>query len=274
VIVPVVMHVSTPTSSIIYFPIIMRLWPPIPDVPTLYHIINPEGDGNYMVCWSAAARATSYTLEEDDNSAFSSPTIRYSGSGTCWTASDKERGTYYYRVRASNSWGNSGWSNVQSVSVQLSEGFEAAIMPPTGWTLIATNPNETWEIDTYDPHSGSYYAHVLYDPALLDQDEVLLSPAFTAASGDVSLWSYGNLYWCRDANDNCDLEVWFVNGSWGGGDDVYLGLADDAWTGTWEWSHSTFDFSAYASGSPARIALRYVGNNGAEIAVDDILIDY
>jgi C1A family cysteine protease len=270
----------TPTSTLpplafrVYLPIILKAWPPIPDIPMLYHIINPDGDGNYMVCWSTAARATSYTLEEDDNSAFPSPTIRYSGSETCWTASGKPRGTYYYRVMGSNSWGNSGWSNVQSVSVQLSEGFEAATMPPTGWTLIPTNPNETWEIDTYDPHSGSYYARVLYDPALLDQDEVLLSPTFTADSGSVQLWSYGNLRWCRDTDDNCDLEVWFVNGSWGGGDDVYLGLADDDWTDTWEWSYSTFDFSAYASGSPARIALRYVGNDGAEIAVDDILIDY
>ncbi len=99
----------------IHLPIITKLWPPVPDIPMLYHIINPDEDGNYIVCWSTAARATSYTLEEDDNSAFSSPTTRYSGSETCWTASDKETGTYYYRVRASNSWGNSGWSNVESV---------------------------------------------------------------------------------------------------------------------------------------------------------------
>jgi hypothetical protein len=97
----------------------------------LYHIINPDGDGNYMVCWSTAARATSYTLEEDDNSAFSSPTTRYSGSGTCWTASDKEIGTYYYRVRASNSWGNSGWSNVESVSVQQAQSKFYAVADTT-----------------------------------------------------------------------------------------------------------------------------------------------
>jgi len=158
----------------------------------------------------------------------------------------------------------------------MTEGFEAGVMPPSGWTHIQTNPNETWEIGTYIPHSGSYYAHVLYDSALLDQDEVLLSPTFTADSGNVSLWSFGNLYWCRDTYDNCDLEVWFVNGSWdgGGGDDVYLGLADSDWTGNWEWSHSTFDFGPYASGSPARIAFRYMGNDGAEISLDDITINH
>jgi len=158
----------------------------------------------------------------------------------------------------------------------LTEGFETGVMPPAGWTHLQTNPNETWDIATYTPYSGSYYARVLYDPALLDQDEVLLSPAFTAYSGSVSLWSLGSIYWCRDTYDNCDLEIWFVNGAWdwGGGDDVYLGLADDDWTSNWTWSHSTFDFSPYASGNPARIAFCYVGNDGAEISVDEIYINY
>jgi len=161
-------------------------------------------------------------------------------------------------------------------SYSMFEGFEAGVIPPSGWTLIQTNPNQTWKLDTVQliPHSGSYYAAVKYDTALLDQDELLLSPAFTSDTGGVSLWSFGSLYWCRDTYDNCDLEVWFVNGAWGGGDDVLLGKTDDGWISTWEWSYSTFDFSPYASGNPARIALRYVGNDGAKIGVDDVLITY
>ena len=164
----------------------------------------------------------------------------------------------------------------KSSRADLLEGFEDGIMPPSGWTHLQTNPNETWEIDDHDPYSGNYNAHVLYDPALMDQDEVLLSPTFTAQSGSVSLWSIGSLYWCRDTYDNCDLEIWFVNGTWDGGsaDDIYLGLADDDWTGTWAWSHSSLDFSPYANGSPARIAFRYVGNDGAEIGLDDVTINY
>jgi uncharacterized repeat protein (TIGR01451 family) len=158
-----------------------------------------------------------------------------------------------------------------SYTLSISESFEAGVVPPSGWTLIQTNPNETWKIAANGPHSGTYYANVKYD---FNQDEVLLSPTFTAVAGHVCLWSFGNLYWCRDTYDNCDLEVWFVNGSWGGSDDVYLGKTDNDWTGTWQWSDSTFDFSSYASGSPARIALRYVGNDGAQIGVDDIIITY
>jgi hypothetical protein len=117
----------------------MKVWPPIPDVPVLYDINNPDGDGNYTVSWSTAARATSYTLEEDDHSAFSSPTAQYSGSGTSWTASGKEIGTYYYRVRASNSWGNSGWSNVQLVSVQLGKFYSIA-----DTTVLQGYPNDNF----------------------------------------------------------------------------------------------------------------------------------
>jgi C1A family cysteine protease len=136
----------TPTSTLmppafrIYLPIIMKVWPPIPDTPVLHDISNPDGDGNYTVSWSPAARATSYALEEDDNPAFSSPTTRYTGSGTSWTASEKEIGTYYYRVMASNSWGNSGWSNVQSVSVQpLGKFYSAA-----DTTVLQGDPNENF----------------------------------------------------------------------------------------------------------------------------------
>ena len=156
----------------------------------------------------------------------------------------------------------------------LFEGFESGVVPPAGWTLLQTNPNETWQLHDFDPHSGLYAAEVLYDAALLDQDEVLLSPPFTADTGSVDFWSFGSLYWCRDTYDNCDLEVWLVKGNWGGGDDILLGLADDDWISTWEWSNSTFDFSAYADGSPARIAFRYIGNDGAQVALDDITINY
>jgi len=101
----------------IFLPLTLRHWPPIPDTPALNAISNPDGDGNYTVSWGAADLADTYTLQEDDNSSFSSPTTRYSGSGTSWNASSKPAGTYYYQVRANNSWGSSGWSNVRSVSV-------------------------------------------------------------------------------------------------------------------------------------------------------------
>lgn len=157
------------------------------------------------------------------------------------------------------------------------EGFEAGVMPPGGWTVIQNNPNESWNISG-GGYSGAYRADILYDDALLDQDEILLSPAFSADSATLSFYSLGSLYWCRDTYDNCDLEVWLVRGEWDGGadDDIYVGKADDDWTATWAWSLSSFPLDALlpTPKAPIRIAFRYKGNDGAEISLDDIELYY
>jgi subtilisin family serine protease len=101
----------------VHFPIVMKGWPPIPATPVLNTISN-SGGGNYTVSWNAADLADTYTLQEDDNAALSSPTTVYGpGTGLSWSASSKTSGTYYYRVKATNTYGDSGWSNIQSISV-------------------------------------------------------------------------------------------------------------------------------------------------------------
>lgn len=100
-----------------FLPVVVRHWPPIPDTPVLNAINNPNGAGVYSVIWNTAYLANTYILQEDTNAAFTNPTTQYSGTGIFWSATGKSTGTYYYRVKATNSWGDSGWSNVQSVTV-------------------------------------------------------------------------------------------------------------------------------------------------------------
>ncbi len=101
----------------VYLPLVLKRWPPVPDAPVLIPISIPGSYGDYTVSWNSAYLAITYTLEEDDSVAFSNPMTRYSGSGTSWSAWGKLIGTYYYRVKATNSWGDSSWSNIQSVTV-------------------------------------------------------------------------------------------------------------------------------------------------------------
>ena len=137
----------------VYLPLVVKRWPPIPDVPVLNPIHNPDEDGNYTVSWQAAYLAETYTLQEATNPNFSGAVTRYSGTGLSWVASDKPVNTYYYRVRASNSWGDSGWSNVQQVTV----------LPPAGWQTIASQDFEgafpgEWEVfDNNGATGGEYY---------------------------------------------------------------------------------------------------------------------
>ncbi len=162
---------------------------------------------------------------------------------------------------------------VRPEAVLLNEGFEGGVVPPTGWTRQAQAPT-TWGIGTYDPHSGTYYADIEYDPGMNPQSEWLLSPELTLSSGTLSFWSFASVYWCRDTYDNCDLEVWLVIGPTAGdGDDIYVGDADPSWPANWTWAQSTFDLTPLLPGGPVRVGFRYVGLDGAEVALDDIVLD-
>lgn len=90
-----------------------------PDAPSLAPIDNSDGDGDYTLIWSEVATAVSYTLEEDDNPDFSSPIEVYLGSEPSYSITGQPVGTWYYRVKANNSWVSSIWSNIESVNVPL-----------------------------------------------------------------------------------------------------------------------------------------------------------
>ena len=92
----------------------------LPGTPWLNPIDNADGDGDYTVSWNSAARATSYTLQEDTVSDFADPTTRYDGVDLSTSFTNKPLGTYYYRVRAIGPTGQSPWSNVRSVTVSPS----------------------------------------------------------------------------------------------------------------------------------------------------------
>jgi PKD repeat protein len=91
-----------------------------PGDPYLYTIDNADGDGSYLVHWSAptgSTLTTLYTLQEDDNASFWHPDQVYQDIHTLTQIAGRSRGTYYYRVKAANGGCESNWSNVRSVTV-------------------------------------------------------------------------------------------------------------------------------------------------------------
>ncbi len=87
-----------------------------PKAPTLSPI-QQGWFGEYQLDWSDVPGASSYTLQEDDNTAFSSPALRYNGTKSSYQVSGQDGGTWYYRVLASNAAGDSPWSSIQWVLV-------------------------------------------------------------------------------------------------------------------------------------------------------------
>lgn len=109
----------TTTDSMVYLPLVMNNFPFTPDAPMLNAISNADGDGNYSVSWSSSEGADTYTLQEGVSADFSSPTIVHSGPSTSTAISGRDVGAYYYRVKASNPYASSDWSNVESLEVTV-----------------------------------------------------------------------------------------------------------------------------------------------------------
>jgi hypothetical protein len=85
------------------------------------------------VRWSAAARAASYVLERATSSNFGDAIEVYAAPGTSYDAASAGIATYHYRVKARNAWGDSDWSNVQTVEVRWER-------EPNGEAVDATGP--------------------------------------------------------------------------------------------------------------------------------------
>jgi M6 family metalloprotease-like protein len=255
-----------------------------------------------LLDWEEPTTATEYEycVDQTVNSTCNADWIS-TGSLSQVNISGLTRGrTYEWQVRASNSFGTTyastgTWWTFSTAYVTftrgyrlpqilggIGEGFEAGVMPPDSWTQVITNSDHTWEIgfNRGQAHGGWRYAIVHWDPDLTPvQDEVLISPYFVVPSsgGSLSFYSKGSLTYCRDISDNCDLEIWLVTGSWdsGSGDDLLLGVADDDWPASWTWAHSVFNYSPYVlPGTTVRFAFRYHGSNGAQIYLDDIILNY
>jgi len=128
-----------------------------PPVPVLQPIENPDGDGSYLVQWSQVPDAETYSLQESGTPDFAEPITRYAGPDLQVQVTDQPAGTWYYRVRASNSVGDSPWSAAQS-------------------TIVLPTPPELFPIDNPDA-DGDY---------LVDWSEVTSALTYTLEEDSTS----------------------------------------------------------------------------------------
>lgn len=159
----------------------------------------------------------------------------------------------------------------ETQAMLIDEGFEGTF-PPDGWKIQSLS-TFTWHQDDQDAYEGTYYAQMLYDEGMQDQSEWLITPELFISEGTLKFWSYGSTSWCRDIDDNCDLNVWVLVGELGDEENILIGKADDVWPRDWMWAESSFDLRPYLTGGPIRIAIEYRGNDGAEAGVDAVKID-
>jgi hypothetical protein len=103
----------------VYLPVGFKNAGPPVGTPILNEVDNPSGDYKYTVTWTDIEKAANYVLEEDTDVLFMNPTTVYDGPDHSASVSVMDVGTYFYRVKATNAFGESGWSNIVSVLVTI-----------------------------------------------------------------------------------------------------------------------------------------------------------
>jgi hypothetical protein len=123
-----------------------------PSSPATITVPVMSATGNYTVSWSTVTGASAYDLEEDTTPSFTSAVQVYTGASTQFGVSGKANGVYYYRVRARNSAGTSGWTNgANGCTVNLASPTAPSVLtvPATSttgnyrvsWTSVSGNPS-------------------------------------------------------------------------------------------------------------------------------------
>ncbi len=114
------------------------------------------------------------------DAAFSSPTTQYSDSGTSWPASGKLAETYYYRVKVTNIWGDSGWSNIQPASVLPPDTFYSIADADVLQGYPNSNTGSDTEMwagydDSLDPDGMIVRSHVRFDVSAIPSGTIINS---------------------------------------------------------------------------------------------------
>jgi hypothetical protein len=223
----------------------MQRWPPVPYVPHLGPIENPDHDGHYTVRWEEADLADSYLLEEATTGHFSDAELVYHGSSSSWSVpgGGNPPGTYYYRVRARNYWGDSAWSNVRLTTVThgdliVNGGFETG-PPAPPWVQYSSAGLEM--IDDLGARTGNWGVYMGGLTSVVDQIHQTVSIPAIAGSPRLAYW---RLIRTADSTktpyDEMRCVIWDTSG------DVlaFCGQFSNV-DQSQNWKHETYDMSAF-----------------------------
>ena len=199
--------------------------PPSPGIPVASSPANASTCQPLAVTleWSAASHASTYSLQVDDNSDFSSPLVNETGIGSTSheVISLSEMTSYHWRIKAENSCGTEGsWSSENSFTTLLT-GIEAPVLtgPADAVECQPTSPTLTWNSVA---NASAYTIEV-------DDNDDFSSPEYTGSCS-------GNSHNCSELAENTKF-YWRVKAS---GD---CSVAS-SWSETWNFETGTNGMAA------------------------------
>jgi hypothetical protein len=167
-------------STVVYLPIVLESWPPIPAAPHLEPIVNPNGESSYLVLWSSSFLASYYVLEEASDSTFNDARQVFVGLDLLFAEEGQAPGDYFYRVKAVHAtrtgFYSSAWSNVVGTYVGVTYAYQDTFSSAaSGW------PHHVFDLDGYPVLStfymgGAYYMRILVDSGI-SQERMGIVPA-------------------------------------------------------------------------------------------------
>lgn len=152
----------------LYLPMIYKRYPPVPYAPTL-RVDSNDSYGNYQLSWTYdytdPFAPTSYRFQESTNSSFTTLTIDQI-TASPRSFSNKPVGTYYYRVRGINTYGEGAWSSVKTIVVGTPGFFDDFSNVNSGWPRkVYWRGTEPVDGPVFDVNyeNGSYRAKIMLD---------------------------------------------------------------------------------------------------------------
>ena len=154
--------------------------------------------------WSAVSGATSYQIQVDNNSTFSSPEINVTTGSSSYTPSSAlAPGTYYWRVRGSNTCGDGPWSAVRTFTILAPPPAPSLLTPSNGSSTCDITPTFEWSAVG---GATSYQIQV-------DNNSTFSSPEINVTTGSPNYTpglalAPGTYYWRVRAANTCGYGSW------------------------------------------------------------------
>lgn len=187
---------------------------PLPDVPVLVSPVNSATGVPLTPAfdWNDAANAATYEIQVSDNSGFTSPVIAQSAIATSnYTAVNTlaHNTLHYWRVRATNSAGNSAWSTVWTFTTINNAppvpSVPVLVSPANSATGVALLPNFDWQ----DAANASTYQIQVsttnnFATTVIDETGIVNS----SYSSTTSLINNTTYYWRVRATNSSGNSAW------------------------------------------------------------------
>lgn len=159
-------------------------------------------DVTQTYCWNTVSWATSYRIQWDDNSSFSSPDEVSGWTNTCINRMESGSGTWYWRVRAENTCGNGNWSSNWTIALTPIPG-QATLSSPAAGTVVCSGVSQQY---CWNAVSWATTYRIQWD----DNSGFTSPDETTTASTCINRTESGGgtWYWRARAENVCNIGNW------------------------------------------------------------------